>query len=198
LGGEEFLTQFGDARVLRAHEPLFSGEAGSPPAARTSRTASSANARLASCTPHGRSSSPTRTCPPRATAGASSGRMSRPRASNHPRHRATSAQPQSLKHDPAYVFSAPGRGIAILILPGGPLRFQIGEVTGVSTCESASALTVSVINGFVARISAYARSRAIRVVALDRAAPLGRLARPARLCAAGRRRCSLQAPDRAK
>jgi len=77
----------------------------------------------------------TRTCPPRATAGASSGRMSRPRASNHPRHRATSAQPQSLKRrDPAYVFSAPGRGIAILILPGGPLRFQIGEVTGVSTC----------------------------------------------------------------
>jgi hypothetical protein len=44
--------------------------------------------------------------------------MSRPRASNHPRHRATSAQPQSLKRrDPAYVFSAPGRGIAILILP---------------------------------------------------------------------------------
>jgi hypothetical protein len=33
-------------------------------------------------------------------------------------------------------FSAPSRGIAILILPGGPLRFQIGEVTGVSTLPS--------------------------------------------------------------
>jgi hypothetical protein len=61
-------------------------------------------------------------CPPRAAAGASSGRMFRPRASNHPRHRATSAKPQSLKRrDPAYVFSAPSCSIAILILPGGPL-----------------------------------------------------------------------------
>jgi hypothetical protein len=28
-------------------------------------------------------------------------------------------------------FSAPSRGIAILILPGGPLRFQIGVVAGI-------------------------------------------------------------------
>jgi uncharacterized protein with GYD domain len=69
-------------------------------------------------------------------------------------------------------FSAPSRGIAVLILPGGPLRFQIGEVTGVSTCESASALTappsaltesassitVSVIGELIARVIDYART----------------------------------------
>jgi hypothetical protein len=65
-------------------------------------------------------------------------------------------------------FSAPSPGIAILILPDGPLRFQIGEVTGVSTYragisaygaavsakESASALTASIIDGLISPDSA--------------------------------------------
>jgi len=49
-------------------------------------------------------------------------------------------------------FSAPSRGIAVLILPGGPLRFQIGEVTGVSTYRAGvsaygAALTASTVHG---------------------------------------------------
>jgi hypothetical protein len=91
-------------------------------------------------------------------------------------------------------FSAPSRGIAVLILPGGPLRFQIGEVTGVSTCESASALTappsaltesassitVSVIGELIARVIDYARTSGH---ADRRAGDTGRTRRTGAACA---------------
>jgi hypothetical protein len=52
-------------------------------------------------------------------------------------------------------FSAPSRGIAILTPPGGPLRFQIGEVTGVSTCRAGVSAYGAAVSAYCATVSAY-------------------------------------------
>jgi hypothetical protein len=66
-------------------------------------------------------------------------------------------------------FSTPSRSVAILILPGGLLRFQIGEATGVSAdCSGISAYGAGVsaygvvisaygvsVSAYDARVSAY-------------------------------------------
>jgi hypothetical protein len=72
--------------------------------------------------------------------------------------RTTSARPQSLKRreHACAVLSTPSRGIAILILlPGELLRFQIGEVTGVSTCRAGVSAYGASVSAYDARVSAY-------------------------------------------
>jgi hypothetical protein len=72
-------------------------------------------------------------------------------AGPRPRHPATGRGRSCARR----VFSAPSRGIAVLILPGGPLRFQIGEVTGVSTCRAGVSAYGASVSAYDVRVSAY-------------------------------------------